>query len=143
MQERLAYIADVITDARDQAKENAKKLNKGDRLRKTLDSFADKLDQLHKTLVATKTGAGITGEEQLREKVVDLYASVSSYGGKPTESQLSRTKVLEKEIDKKNAEFESIIGKELNSMNKKLEGKKLEPLKIMTKEQWDKKQEEI
>jgi len=142
MQERLAYIGDAVTSARDKAKENAKKLKKGDSFAKTLNNFADKLDQLNQTLVATKTGAGITGEQQLREKVVGLYASVSSYNGKPTESQLDRMNVLEKEIDKKNAEFEAIIGKELKSINKKLEGKKLEPIKIMTKEEWDKKQEE-
>ncbi|HEX9970480.1 MAG TPA: glycosyl hydrolase, partial [bacterium] len=142
MQERLAYIGDAITSTRDQAKENAKKLNKGDGFAKTLSAFADKLDQLNKTLVATKTGAGITGEQQLREKVVDLYASVNSYTGKPTESQLVRMNALEKEIDQKNAEFESIISKDLSSVNKKLEGKKLEPIKIMTKQEWDKKQEE-
>jgi len=141
MQARLAYIGDVVTGARDKAKENAKKLKKGDSFRKTLNKFADKLDALNKTLVATKTGAGITGERQLREKVVGLYSSVSGYGGKPTESQLSRMGVLEKEIEKKNAEFESIIGKDLESINKKLERKKLEPIKIMTKEEWDKKQE--
>jgi hypothetical protein len=142
MQERLAYTGDAVTSARDQARENAKKLKKGDGFARTLNKFADKLDQLNKILVATKTGAGITGEQQLREKVVALYSSVSSYYGKPTESQLSRLKVLEKEIEQKNAEFESIIGKDLKGINKKLEGKKLESIKIMTKEEWDKKQEE-
>jgi len=142
MQERLAYIGDAVTSARDQAKANAKKLNKGDGFAKTLSAFADQLDQLNKTLVATKTGAGITGEQQLREKVVDVYASVSSYSCKPTESQLVRMNALEKVIDQKNAEFESIISKELNNINKKLEGKKLEPIKILTKQEWDKKQEE-
>jgi hypothetical protein len=97
---------------------------------------------LNKTLVATKTGAGITGEQQLREKVVDVYASVSSYSGKPTESQLIRMNALEKEIDQKNAEFESIISQDLSNVNRKLEGKKLEPIKILTKQEWDKKQEE-
>jgi len=142
MQEGLACIGHAVTSARDKAKENAKKLKKGDSFAKTLNDFADELDQLNKTLVATKTGAGITGELQLREKVVGLYGSVSSYNGKPTESQLARMNVLEKEIDKKNAEFEAIISKELNSINKKLEGKKLEPIRIMTNGEWDKKQEE-
>ena len=142
MQERLAYIGDAVTGARDQAKKNAKKLKKGDGFAKTLNSFSNKLDQLNKTLVATKTGAGISGEQQLREKVVGLYSSVSGYYGKPTESQLSRMTVLEKEIERKNAEFESIIGKELKNINQKLDRKKLETIKIMTKEEWDKKQEQ-
>jgi len=142
LQERLAYIAQAVTEARDQARANAEKLKPGDRFGKELNAFADRLDKLHKTLVATKKVAGITGERQLREKVVELYGSVNDYNGRPTESQLSRANVLANEIDKKNAEFESIIGKELNSINKKLEGKKLEPIKITTQEEWDKKQEE-
>jgi hypothetical protein len=141
MQERLAFVDDMVTGARDQAKERAKKLESGDSVAKDLEAFAEKLDALHKTLVATKEGA-ITGEEQLRERIVDLYGWVSLYGGKPTESQLARMPLLEKEIDAANASFEAIIGKELNGINSKLGGKKLEPIKVMTKEEYDKKQQD-
>lgn len=141
MQEELAYVAESITDARDQAKNEAGKLKKGDGFVKDLNRFADTLDELHKTLVATRKVAGITGEKQLREKVVDLYGSVSNYYGRPTESQLSRVGVLEKEIEKANAAYKQIIEKDLEKVNKKLEKKKLEPIKIMTKEEWDEKQE--
>src|SRR5262249_2862261 len=44
MQERLAFIADVVTDARDQARERAKKLQSGDGVAKDLEAFAEKLD---------------------------------------------------------------------------------------------------
>jgi photosystem II stability/assembly factor-like uncharacterized protein len=141
MQERLAFVDDVVTGARDQAKERAKKLEAGDSVAKDLEAFAEKLDALHKTLVATKEGA-ITGEEQLRERIVDLYGWVSQYGGRPTESQLGRIPLLEKEIDSANAQFESIIGKELSGINAKLSGKKLEPIKVMTKDEYDKKQQD-
>ena len=141
MQEQLAYLAHSCAEARDQARENAEKLKKGDRLGKTLNRFADKFDQLHKTLVATRKGAGITGEEQLREEVVSLYANVNGYDGKPTTSQLNRMKVLEKEIDKANIKFKTIIDKELVGINKKLENKKLKPLKLETKEEYSKRQD--
>ena len=141
MQEELAYVAESVTQARDQAKGNAKKLKKRDGFAKELNRFANKLDKLHKTLVATRKVAGITGEQQLREKVVNLYGSVSSYHGSPTESQLSRVKVLEKEIEKANESYKYIIEKDLNKINKKLQRKKLEPIKIMTKKEWVKKQE--
>jgi hypothetical protein len=49
--------------------------------------------------------------------------------------------VLEKEIADANAAFEAIIGKELAGVNSKLTGKKLDPIKVMTKEEYDKKQE--
>ncbi|HSQ19516.1 MAG TPA: glycosyl hydrolase, partial [Blastocatellia bacterium] len=140
MQERLAFVDDVVTDARDKAKDRAKKLVNGDPIAKDLEAFADKLDGLHKTLVATKEGA-ITGEEQLRERIVELYGWVTQFGGRPTQSVLDRIPVLEKEIDTANASFESIIGKGLASVNSKLAGKKLDAIKVMTKEEYDKKQE--
>src|SRR5262249_22671198 len=56
MQERLAFVDAVITDARDKAKERAKKLDEKDSVGRDLQTFADKLDTLHKTLVATKEG---------------------------------------------------------------------------------------
>ena len=139
MQERLAFIDDLVTDARDKAKDRAKKLESGDGTAKELEAFADKLDALHKTLVATKEGA-ITGEEQLRERVVELYGWVTQFGGRPTQSVLDRIPLLEKEIADANAAFEAIVGKDLAGVNAKLAAKKLDPIKVMTREEYDKKQ---
>ncbi|MBI1745956.1 MAG: glycosyl hydrolase [Acidobacteria bacterium] len=141
MQERLAFIAAAVTDARDQARN--RKLPSGDKLASTLAAFAGKLDALRKTLAASKEGTAITGEEQLREHVVDLYGAISNYGGRPTRSQLSRLASLEQEIEKSNGAFEAIIGKELDGINTSLKGKKLEPIKILSREEFDKKQEAL
>jgi len=140
MQERLAFIDSLVTDTRDKAQDRVAKLESGDSVAKELKDFADRLDALHKTLVATKEGA-ITGEEQLRERIVELYGWVSQYGGRPTQSLLDRVPVLEKEIDAKNAEFDAIIAKDLSTVNAKLASKKLEQIKVMTREEYDKKQE--
>jgi photosystem II stability/assembly factor-like uncharacterized protein len=140
MTERLAFIDSVVTDARDKAKDRAKKLDSADAVAKDLGTFADKLDALHKTLVATKEGA-ITGEEQLRERIVELYGWVSQYGGRPTQSLLERIPVLEKEIDAKDSDFQAMIAKNLAGVNAKLADKKLDAIKVMTKEEYDKKQE--
>jgi hypothetical protein len=140
MQERLAFVDGLVTDARDKAKDRGKKLETGDPIVKELEAFADRLDGLHKTLVATREG-NITGEERLRERIVELYGWVSQFGGRPTQSLLDRIPVLEKEISDANAAFEAIITKELAGVNSKLAEKKLEPIKVMTKEEYDKKQE--
>ncbi|HTF38418.1 MAG TPA: hypothetical protein VK651_08920, partial [Blastocatellia bacterium] len=84
----------------------------------------------------------ITGEEQLRERIVELYGWVTQFGGRPTQSVLDRIPVLEKDINDANATFEAIIGKELAGVNAKLAGKKLDPIKVMTKEEYDKKQQD-
>jgi len=54
---------------------------------------------------------------------------------------LDRIPVLEKEIADANSAFESIIGKELAVVNAKLAAKKFDPIKVMTREEYDKKQE--
>jgi hypothetical protein len=115
-------------------------LESGDSVAKELDAFADKLDALHKTLVATREGA-ITGEEQLRERIVELYGWVTQFGGRPTQSVLDRIPVLEKEIDGANAAFEAIIGKELAGVNSKLASKRLDSIRVMTREEYDRKHE--
>jgi hypothetical protein len=139
MQERLAYLADLMTGARDQAHDRAQKLKKGDDLAKSLNAFADHLDAVHKTIVATKEGY-LTGEEQTRERAVELYLFVSFHAGRPTESQLGRVGVLTKELDAANEKYDAIVGKELSALNSKLTSRKLEPIKLTTKEEWDKKQ---
>ncbi len=139
MQERLAYIGGSVTGARDQAKKRMEQLKKKDKFRKELNQFAGRLDRLHKTIVATRTG-GITGEVQLREKVVGLYSSVNGYGGRPSETQLEQVPILQKEIEKKDGEFKIILKKDLPKINSRLQKKKLAPIKIMNREEWDKTQ---
>ena len=139
IQERLAFLADQITGVRDQANDRAGKFPKGDGLAKSLTAFASRLDALHKSIVATKEGY-LTGEEQLREKVVELYLFVSLHAGRPTQSQLGKLTVLNTQLDQANSKYETIVNKELKDLNSKLTGKKLEPIKLMTKEEWDKKQ---
>ena len=138
MQERLAYLAAAVTEARDAARERAEALKKGDGLAKDLRRFADELDALHKTLVATRSGA-ITGEEQLRERVVSLFGAVNSYGGRPTQSQLQRVGTLEQELGDANARFQRVIAKRLGSLNSKLKKKKLAEIEILTEEAFRKR----
>jgi len=141
MQARLAYVAEAVADTRDQAKERTESLDKGG-LKKDLGKFADKLDELHRTLmVAELLEQGISGEEQLRERVVNLYRVVSSYSGRPTQSQLSRMAILEAEIGKANQDFEAIVIGQLDDLNNKLKSKKLEPITLLTEEELEKRED--
>jgi len=54
---------------------------------------------------------------------------------------LERTALLEKEIEKANKDFETILGRELDGINSNLKGRKREPIKILTKEEYDKRQQ--
>ena len=139
MQQKLGYMAEAIADIRDQANDRAKKLKKGDSLAKSLTDFANRLDNLRKTLVATRPGY-LTGEEQLKERMLDVYLRVILYGGRPTASQMARMDVLQKQLETSNASFDSILKKDMDALNKRLTEKKLDPMKVMSEEDYNKKE---
>lgn len=139
MQQKLGFVAEAIADGRDQANDRAKKLKKGDSLAKALTDFANRLDNLRKTLVATKPGY-LTGEEQLKERMLDVYLGIIVYSGHPSDSQLARMDVLQKQLESSIASFDSIVKKDLENLNKRLQQKKLDPMKILSEDDYNKKE---
>lgn len=91
-----------------------KGLNK--QLLKELTGLTAKLDAIHKKLVATREG-NITGEEQLREKLSNIYGAVSRFQGRPTQSQSDRLDLLEKELKGFEAQLQSIYENDLKKVN--------------------------
>ncbi len=136
--ERLTVLVAQITDARDQAKARAEALPGGDGLRKKLEAFSDQMEEQRAALVSTAQGEGISGEEKLREELGMLYGNVNVSEQRPTDSQLSRMGVLGKELDAKRAKFETSL-KGLAPLNQELEKRKLEPVRALTEEEWQKK----
>ncbi len=136
----LSFIVDAIADVRDQARARAEKLGKADAVGKKLIAIADRLESRRKVLVATREGGQIAGEEQLREKLGNLYGAVNGYEGRPTNSQLRFTEACEAQMAEAQAQLDAISGTELPALNASLEGRKLEPVKTMTREEWQQKQ---
>ncbi|HEX7184422.1 MAG TPA: glycosyl hydrolase [Thermoanaerobaculia bacterium] len=140
MLERLTYVDDAAVDARGALRQRAEALPKNDKLRKQLEDAATSLDKLHASLVATGEGGWLSGEEQLREKLGTLYGGINAYEGRPTKAQLDQMKVLGGRLDKSAAQLDSIASGEVAAANKALAARKLEPVKVMTWEEWLKKQ---
>lgn len=136
---RLTYVVDGVIDLRDQARNRAEALGGRDRLARRLTRYADKLDAFRESLVATSEAGRMSGEERLREKLVSLYGAVNGYEGRPTASQLERTDVLELDLEKAEQEFSSLTGRELESLKTQLERRGQEPLKLMTREEWERR----
>jgi hypothetical protein len=76
---------------------------------------------------------------KLREKVIELYSAVIQYGGKPTDAQIYYVSILEEKIKQAEIKFKNLVDKKLKSINSSLAKKKLGTLKVMTKEEYDKK----
>jgi len=136
---QLTYIVDATTELREQARQRAATAS-DDKLEGQLNAFAQKLEDFRSSLVAVKEGGMITGEKKLRENLGELYGAVNGYSGRPTQSQIESTTVLGKKLDEAGAQFQSIATSQIPPLNTALQGKKLQPLKVTSREDWDKKQ---
>jgi photosystem II stability/assembly factor-like uncharacterized protein len=143
MIERLAFITELVSTTRDQARERNKGLKDNDPLAKSLTGLADRLEDIRKVLVVTQEDNffGIRGQEQLRERLSELYGNVSNYGGRPTQSQLDRVANLRLQIEQAYSNFQGLIARELTEINTKLAQKKLAEIKLVTEEEFKKKEQ--
>src|SRR5205807_8027010 len=96
-------------------------------------------DELRKKIVATKEGGMITGEERLREYLANLYGSVNGYEGRPAQTQAERTDALARELADVVRDFDAWLAKEMSGMNSALSAKQLEPVKLLTRDEWEQK----
>jgi photosystem II stability/assembly factor-like uncharacterized protein len=133
----LTFLVDAVTGLHDQVEERASSLRGKDK--QVMVSYAKTLDALHQTLVVTE-GGWISGREELRERLGTLYGDISFYDGRPTDSQLERMKRLQTELEERKAEFEA-EAQAVDRMNKMLVRRDLEPVKLLTRDEWEKQQE--
>jgi len=136
---QLTYIVDATSDLREQARQRGAAAS-DDKLKEQINRLAQKLEDFRSTLVAVKEGGMITGEKKLRENLGELYGAVNGYSGRPTQSQVESTGVLQKKLDEAGAQFETIATSQVPPLNTALQSKSLEPLKVTSREDWDKKQ---
>jgi photosystem II stability/assembly factor-like uncharacterized protein len=138
----LTYTADSVVDARDQARQRAAGLGEGSPLRRQLTRVADQLDALHQQLVATHEGGWLSGEEELREKMAGLYGAVNGYEGRPTGSQLDQVKVVKARLDDLAGRVDAVEKGPLAQVNRGLAAAKRQPIVVMDRKAWEKKQEQ-
>src|SRR2546427_8147892 len=119
--------------------ERAAKLPAKDALAPRLRAASATADELRKKIVATKEGGMITGEERLRENLTDLYGNVVFYDGRPSQTQVERTEAIARELTDVIKDFDAWTAKELDGLNSALARKRLEPIRLLTRQQWEAK----
>ena len=134
----LSFDVDRINGVKEALLARESKLGVSDALRKQLASLADKSDLIRKKIVATKEGGAITGEERIREKTSQLYGALVFYEGKPADYYVTRIDSLSHERRVVAAEFEELVSKDLPPVNQALAAKKMDEIRPMTREAWEK-----
>lgn len=134
----MTYAVDRINAVRLALDERASKLSPNDPLAKSLRAASAQADEFRKKIVATKEGGMITGEERLREYLADLYGNLVSYDGRPSQTQVERADALARELADVVKGFNAWTAKELIGVNSAISEKQLQPVKPLTREDWEK-----
>jgi photosystem II stability/assembly factor-like uncharacterized protein len=138
----MTFAVDRINAVRLALDERGSKLLANDPLAKRLRAASAQVDELRKKIVATKEGGMITGEERLREYLTSLYSDLVYYEGRPSQAQVERTDALARELGDVVKGFDAWVSKELGNLNSGLAKKQREPIKPLTREEWEKKNEQ-
>lgn len=137
MLEELAFLDSRITGVMSQAEKlESRKIPES--LKKKLTALQKSLKNIHEHLVATKAEGLFSSEEQLREKISEVYGGVINFMGRPTQSQIDRLTVLEAEMNNWAAKANDIFDSQLPAVNKRLARSGLTEINLMSREEFDK-----
>jgi len=120
---RMSALVAKIQAVRGGADAAAAKLPAGDPLRERLAALSADADTLRKEIVATKEGGAITGEERLREHMDNLYGGLIGYEGKPADTLIAYTDVLQRRLERLETQFGGLRDGALKQINDALEAK--------------------
>lgn len=131
MTEDMAYIYDALASiekqAGDLAEANPKQAKKIDPLKEKAATEKNKLVSLEGDFYVAE------GEPQIREKISDMYRMISSFPGRPSQSQMDAADQLAEDMKGVNKIFREVVNM-MEETNVYLEKKELEAISIKTKE---------
>jgi photosystem II stability/assembly factor-like uncharacterized protein len=139
----LTFDVDRINGVHEALLQRASALGATDPLGKQCSDLAVKVNDIRKKIVATTEGGAITGEERIREKTAQLYGALVSYEGRPADYYVARIGSLTHDRQDVVAEFDTFAANSLKPLNASLAAKKQEPIQPVTREAWDKANNDV
>ncbi|HRC85397.1 MAG TPA: glycosyl hydrolase, partial [Thermoanaerobaculia bacterium] len=137
MIEDLTYMVEAATGVRDQARARAKEARPGDKTVKSLEDLAKRFEDFRGSLVSTSDAGWLSGDEKLREHLAAVYAGVTFYEGRPTQTQIDRTEALAGELTAAGQRFDGLVSKDLAALNQALTKQGGKPIAAKTRAEWD------
>ena len=136
MLETLAYVTDVTTGLRDDARARADE-TRDDGLAERLRGYADRLDAYLAEIAVTEEEGTRSGAERLREEIGALYGAVSGFDGRPTGSQLEEIDALETRLEEAEGRHAELLDQDLRGLNRRLADRGLPELEYPTRSEWE------
>ena len=94
------------------------------------------MENIHVKLVATKAEGMFTQEEQLREKISNIYGGVVNFLGRPTNSQIEALDLYESDMNKYLKKVQDFIENELPGLNEMIKKDEKEIISIMSRKEF-------
>ncbi len=135
--EDLSYLVAAATEVRDQAKAAVKERQPSDKLARLAHDTGQRFEDFRASLVSTSDAGWLSGDEKLREHLGTVYAGVSFYEGRPTQTQVERAANLSAELDAATKRYDGLIAKELASLNQALAKQGIGAVKPKTRAEWE------
>jgi hypothetical protein len=131
MTEDLAYIYYALQEMTNQSKARAESDKKQS---KKLLAFADITGRLAASLVSLSGDFYVDEGEEIGESISQLYRYISSYPGKPSDSQINQAELLDDKLDIVKEKFEVLVSVNLQKINDRLLKNELQPISYLAKE---------
>ena len=133
--EQLTYLTENLTTIRDQSRDRAANAKKAAD-RKKLESLGQSAEDMRAGLVSTSKAGWLSGDEKLRENLGALFGSVSSYDGRPTDSQMEEIEKLLAQLESAKKQVASLVQGELAAINQLLSKRGAETIELVDETQW-------
>lgn len=101
---------------------------------KKLKAISKEADEYKNSLVAMGGDGYVNEGEAIRERISNLYRQVASYPGKPSNSQIERTNVLENDMQEIASTYNEMWEGDIAKINKSLSKKELKTIEVESKE---------
>ncbi|MEM9303815.1 MAG: glycosyl hydrolase, partial [Pseudomonadota bacterium] len=130
----LTFLSDNLIEVRAQALDRATGADES--VAEALEAFAEELETLRTSLSSSKGGM-LEGEELLRERLGTLYGNVTSYDGRPSETQFDRRDTLGGELADAMTSSETLLVEKLEAINGRLTDGGLEAISTLDRADWN------
>lgn len=139
MLEEISFLSSQISDALQKINIAAGKLEEGT-LKNELMAAARKMEDKLEYLIVTDK-IRVNAKVRLREKISNVYAAVLNYQGRPGDNQIRRLNALDDELKAQREEFDIFLKEELHKINVLLTEAGVEPVSVITEEEYLKENE--
>jgi hypothetical protein len=138
--EDLAYLDRITADILARTAEPEKLSGLKSSALKKLTAMNAELNEVRNRLAVRKYG-DLRGDAELREEVGSLYSSILGYPGRPTNQQIRSMESMTGKVEAMETKMDDIMDRYLEGINTQFEKAGLEPLKIISREEFDAEKE--